>query len=350
MGQILKPNWSDLHARLHRLLKVRPLLPPGTSLLVAVSGGQDSVVLLKLLMDLQPKWGWQLQAVHCDHCWREDSTENAQFVRQLCLDWDISCEIIAAESPPGTEAEARQWRYQVFEQLALEKQSTRTATGHTATDRAETLLYNLVRGSGTDGLQALGWERPLSATSPQIKVVRPLLDWTRQDTAEFCRQFELPIWEDSTNQDTRYARNRIRLEVMPQLKQHFNPGAESTLAQTAELLTADVDLLEQLAQELYDVVVQAPTKSTSWRIQRQGLKQAHLALQRRVMRRLLQQLIPAQVNFEAVEKLVGLIDAPNRTRTDPFAGGLVGVVDNDWIIFYQNNSPSYGNDIHPPNG
>jgi tRNA(Ile)-lysidine synthase len=168
-------------------------------------------------------------------------------------------------------------------------------------------------------------------------VVRPLLDWTRQDTADFCRQFALPIWEDSTNQDTGYARNRIRLEVMPQLKQHFNPAVENTLAQTAELLTAEVDLLEQLAQDLYDGVVQTPTASASWRIQRQGLKQAHVALQRRVMRRVLQQALPAQVSFEAVEKLVALINAPNRTQTDPFGGGLVGEVEKDWIILRQSN-------------
>lgn len=317
---------------MHRLLKVRPLLPSGTSLLVGVSGGQDSTALLKLLADLQPKWHWQLQAVHCDHRWREDSADNATFVQTLCLTWGIPCEIVTASTPPVTEAEARQWRYQRFEQLAREKQCTRIATGHTATDRAETLLYNLVRGSGADGLQALGWERPLSETSPQIKVVRPLLDWTRQDTADFCHQFRLLIWEDSTNQDVNYARNRIRLEVMPQLKQHFNPGVEVTLAQTAELLTAEVALLDQLTQELYDAVVQPPSRFDPWQIHRIPLRSAHLALQRRVMHRVLSRAIPAQVNFDAVEKLLALIHAPNRTRTDPFAGGLIGVVEKEWIV------------------
>jgi tRNA(Ile)-lysidine synthase len=347
---MVKTDWSDFHARIHRLLKVRALLPKGDVLILAVSGGQDSICLLKLLTDLQPKWNWRLYAVHCDHRWREDSAENAQFVQQLCLDWEIPCQVVTAEEPPGTEAEARHWRYQVFARLAFEKQCLRIATGHTATDRAETLLYNLIRGSGADGLQALGWERPLSETAPHIKVVRPLLDWTRQDTANFCGLFNLPFWEDSTNQDPSYTRNRLRLQVMPQLKQHFNPNVETTLAQTAELLTADVDLLEQLAQELYAAVVYPPTPTTPWQIQRQGLRDAPLALQRRVIRRVLQQLTPAQVSFEAVEKLMVLIDAPNRTQTAPFAGGVIGVVENDWIVLRQGGLPIKGNRNHPSKG
>ena len=327
-----KTDWSDFHAKVHRTLKVRSLLPPGTCLIIAVSGGQDSVCLLKLLSDLQPKWNWQLMAVHCDHRWRNDSARNAAFVEQLCQDWRIPCQLAMADPIPTTEAEARHWRYRIFEQSALAGVASHIATGHTATDRAETLLFNLIRGSGADGLQALNWQRPLGKTSPQIKVVRPLLDWTRQDTANFCEYFGLPFWEDSTNLDISYARNRLRLEVMPQLKQHFNPCVETTLAQTAELLTADVDLLEQLAQHLYDAVVQPADASQPWRIQRPGLRQAHLALQRRVMRRFLQQITPAQVNFEAVEKLVTLIQAPNRTRTDPFAGGIIAVVEGDWIV------------------
>jgi tRNA(Ile)-lysidine synthase len=329
---ILNSNWSDFHARGHRLLRMRPLLPQGTALIVAVSGGQDSVALLKLLVDLQPKWHWHLYVVHCNHRWREDAADNARFVQQLALDWGTPWEIVTAEHPPKTEAAARQWRYQVFEQVAIEKQCTRIVTGHTATDRAETLLYNLIRGSGTDGLQALGWERPLSETSPQMSVVRPLLNWTRQETAEFCHQFALPIWEDATNQDRAYARNRIRLDVMPLLKANFNASVETALAQTSELLTAEVDLLDQLTQDLYHLVVQVPTQSEPWRIHRVPLKKAHLALQRRVMRRVLQGAIATQVSFEAVEKLVALINAPNRTQTDPFAGGLMGVVDHDWIL------------------
>ncbi|MGB3200230.1 MAG: tRNA lysidine(34) synthetase TilS [Nodosilinea sp.] len=307
------------------------LLPQRAAVLAAVSGGQDSVCLLKLLVDLRPKWSWHLRVLHCDHQWRADSAANAEFVRQLCKDWGIPCHVVTADANYPTEAAARQWRYRVFEEVATQERCTHVATGHTASDRTETLLYNLLRGSGIDGLQALSRQRPLSSDCT-IAVVRPLLDLTRQQTADICQQFELPIWQDSTNQDTRYARNRIRLELLPYLQEHFNPAVESTLAHTAELLTAEVELLEAMNQDLYEQVVTAPDNAPAWRIQRSPLKAAPLAIQRRVLRRVLQQVTVAQVDFEHVEKLVALIAAPNGSQCDPFPGGAIAVVEGDRIV------------------
>ncbi|WP_017299763.1 tRNA lysidine(34) synthetase TilS [Nodosilinea nodulosa] len=329
MGEVA---WSAMHAGVHRQLRSRSLLPRGASGLVAVSGGQDSVCLLKLLVDLRPKWGWQLRVVHCDHQWRDDSAANASFVRQLCAEWGVPCQVVTAAAVYPTEAAARQWRYRVFEDLAVQENCSYVVTGHTASDRAETLLYNLLRGSGTDGLQALAWRRPLTPDRP-IAVVRPILGLTRQQTGEFCRQFALPIWEDATNQDPRYARNRIRLELLPYLQEHFNPGTETALAHTAELLTAEVELLESMAGELYGQAVTAPALATAaWKIQRSPLQAAPLALRRRVLRRVLQRVTVAQVSFEHVEKLVALLTAPNGSASDPFPGGAIARVEGDWIV------------------
>ncbi|MGF1570721.1 MAG: tRNA lysidine(34) synthetase TilS [Nodosilinea sp.] len=327
-----KPLWSDVHVQVHRGLRMRSLLPPGAAVVVAVSGGQDSITLLRLLLDLQPKWHWRLQVVHGDHRWRPDSADNAAFVQDLCQGWGIPCRVVTAGDIPATEAAARQWRYQVFETIAQEGGYTHVATGHTATDRAETLLYNLIRGSGADGLQALAWQRPLGEDLPQMTVVRPLLDLTRQDTADFCQRFALPIWPDPTNQEVTYARNRLRLAVMPYLREHFNPRVETALAHTAELLMADVACLDALAQALYATAVQFPTEHASWQLHRPSLRTAPLALQRRVVRQVLGQVMTAEVGFSHIEKLVALIDAPNRTQTDPFPGGLVAVVAADWIL------------------
>ncbi|MFM6348499.1 MAG: ATP-binding protein, partial [Dolichospermum sp.] len=106
---------------------------------------------------------------------------------------------------------------------------------------AETLLYNLMRGSGADGLAALTWQRSLTHG---INLVRPLLNVSRQETAEFCRENLIPIWEDSTNQNLDYRRNRLRLETIPYLKQHFNPQLEIAITQTAEILDSEVSYLE----------------------------------------------------------------------------------------------------------
>ncbi|MGB3267508.1 MAG: tRNA lysidine(34) synthetase TilS, partial [Microcoleus sp.] len=155
-------NWTHLHAQLHRTLLLRQILPSNQRLLVAVSGGQDSLCLLKLLVDLQPKWGWDLAIAHCDHRWRSDSQSNATHVENLAKTWGISYYLQTALLVPKTEAAARQWRYQALTEIALAHNSPYIVTGHTASDRAETLLYNLIRGSGADGLSALTWTRPIA--------------------------------------------------------------------------------------------------------------------------------------------------------------------------------------------
>ncbi|MGD1905123.1 MAG: tRNA lysidine(34) synthetase TilS [Leptolyngbyaceae cyanobacterium] len=310
-------NWSPLHAHLHQTLRDRGLLPRGCRVLVGVSGGQDSMALMRLLVDLQPHWGWQLRAIHCNHGWRDDAEANAQFVAQTLKDWDIPCEIAAATDSLVGEAAARQWRYGVFYDVARRGQCVAVVTGHTASDRAETLLYNLVRGSGADGLQALVWQRPLQADNPTIQLVRPLLEITRSQITDFCQTQNLIIWEDETNADPTYARNRLRLEVLPQLRQHLNPQVDRTLAQAAEILTAEVDYLEAQIHRLW----QQCWDGQQQRLNRDLLRDKPLALQRRVMRRWLKTVSLRQVQFTHVEKLVALIHAPNRSQTDPLPGG-----------------------------
>lgn len=306
---------------------------------MAVSGGQDSLCLAQMLIDLQPKWNWALAIAHCDHRWRDDSAANAEHVQKLAEQWQLPYNQRVTRESLTSEAAARQWRYQMLHEMAAEFDAPIIVTGHTATDRAETLLYNLLRGSGMDGLSALTWTRSQNfADSPDSQrwLVRPLLKVTRQETHQFCCDRNLPIWQDSTNQDTRYARNRIRIELLPYLAQQFNPQVESTLAQTAELLRADVDYLEAQALDLWQQA-QKPAICTSdppaeQALYRPLLQDVPLALQRRVMRRLLQQAMATAPTFAHIEKAVALIDAPNRSCTDPFPGGAIATVQGNWII------------------
>jgi tRNA(Ile)-lysidine synthase len=321
--------WTPLHAQVHQTLRSRQLLPNEQAMLIAVSGGQDSLCLAQLLIDLQPKWNWQLGIVHADHRWRTDSAANAAHVAQLAANWKLPFYQCIANPPPGSEAAARQWRYQQFAELATEQGYSRLVTGHTASDRAETLLYNLMRGSGADGLQALAWQRPLMA-GLDCQVVRPLLEVTRSQTGQFCQKRRLPIWHDTTNQDPRYARNRIRLDLLPYLAS-FNPRVEATLAQTAELLQAEVDYLDAQTQALWQQAVQMQHYQP-W-LYRPALQTAPLALQRRVVRQTLQQVMGSSPNFDQVEKVVALIHAPHRAQTDPLPGGAIAQVNRDWIQF-----------------
>ncbi|NEQ49215.1 MAG: tRNA lysidine(34) synthetase TilS [Leptolyngbya sp. SIO3F4] len=321
--------WTPIHARIHALLRSKILLPKGMSILMAVSGGQDSLCMAKLLLDLQSKWEWQLAIVHCDHGWRDDSAENASHVFQLAQQCQIPCFVEQARSLATTEAAARSWRYGVFADLASTHGFQYVVTGHTATDRAETVLYNLLRGSGTDGIQALSWQRPLGTDYADILVTRPLLELTRKETWQFCNDLGLSVWYDSSNDDLHYRRNRIRQELMPYLRSHFNPNVENTLAQTAEIFTAEVAYLDEQADQLYNQVVER--LSDAWYIHQALYRAAPLALQRRVARRLLKSFLPQQPNFDHIEKLVALANAPNLAQTDPFPGGFIARVEKDRI-------------------
>ncbi|MDF5736904.1 MULTISPECIES: tRNA lysidine(34) synthetase TilS [unclassified Nostoc] len=328
--------WTPLHAKIHRTIRSRHLFERNYRLLIAVSGGQDSLCLIKLLLDLQSKWGWDLGIAHCDHRWRSDSQANAHHVENLAKTWGISFYLETAIAPVNSEAAARDWRYQALSAIAKANNYQYIVTGHTASDRAETLLYNLIRGTGADGLQALTWQRPLTTG---IMLVRPLLEITRTQTEQFCQEFKLPIWEDSTNQDLQYARNRIRQELLPYLRVNFNPQVESALAQTAELLQAEVEYLEKAAQQLREEAMSSGigdekdflTRLLPLRLNRRVLQKAPLALQRRVMRQVLQQILTDAPSFEHIEKLTALIIAPNRSQTDPFPGGAIAQVEGDWI-------------------
>jgi tRNA(Ile)-lysidine synthase len=324
--------WTLLHARLHRTLRQRQLLPQGQWLLVAVSGGQDSLCLVRLLLDLQPKWGWQLAIAHCNHRWRDDADANADAVQQLAESWQLPYYSTTAVNSLTTEAAARQWRYETLAAIAVAQGYSSVVTGHTGSDRAETLLYNLLRGSGADGLQALSWRRSLA---PDVWLVRPLLEVMRGETAQFCQDHNLSVWQDSTNQDWHYARNRIRQELFPYLQTHFNPQVEQALTQTAELLRAEVEYLESQAQQLWQQAATEPKEfsaiASPISINRRMLQAAPLALQRRVMRYWLTQNLPIAPTFDQIEKLVALIEAPNRSQTDPFPGGAIAHVEGDCI-------------------
>jgi tRNA(Ile)-lysidine synthase len=297
---------------------------------------------MRLLLDLQPKWGWELAIAHCNHGWRSDSTANAEFIQQYAATWNLPFYCATAIDLPPTEAAARQWRYQVLAEMAEAQGYAIVVTGHTLSDRAETLLYNLLRGSGADGLQALTWQRPLTDT---VQLVRPLLDIRRSETGEFCQNTNLTIWEDSTNQNLDYARNRIRQELIPYLQTHFNPQVEQALAQTAELLAADVAYLEEVVREVEgergkgkgerekpDPSTHPPIHpSTHPPLNRTELQEVPLAIQRRIVRRWLQEVLPTAPGFEQIEKVVKLIDAPNRSQSDPLPGGAIAQVEGDWI-------------------
>lgn len=331
--------WTPFHAQVHQTLRDRKLLPSSAKILIAVSGGQDSVCLAQLLLDLQPLWSWDLSIVHCDHRWRSDSADNARHVRSMAQIWELPYHEVVAQLDVSTEQKARNWRYESFTAIANTQNHTHIAVGHTATDRAETLIYNLARGSGAEGMQALGWSR-LAHENTRIQVIRPLLAVTRTQTGDFCRDRQLPIWHDTTNDDLTYSRNRIRQQIIPLLQDALNPQADRHLAQTAELLTADVLFLQEQAQILYGQVVENSGLGNSGlgnydKLHRHKLSAAPLALQRRVLRLFCKSVLKFNPTFDQIEDLLMLLTAPPRSQSSTFKGGAIGVVMGDYLTWSQ---------------
>ncbi len=324
----LNPNfmtWTSLHSKLHQCLQRRFPYLRGTRILVAVSGGQDSLCLLHLLNDLTRQWHWHLAVAHCDHGWPTD-IGIADHVKQISLNYNLPYFQQNIQDLPQTEAAARTWRYQALTAIAEAEGFSVVMTGHTQSDRAETLLFNLVRGSGSDGLQAMGWERDLT---DRIKLIRPLLEISRQQTGDFCREQQLPVWEDVLNEKLTYRRNRIRRELIPYLRENFNPQVEKNLAQTVELITAEVAFLEQISGEIYQDLLQCDGQSLNRRI----LKTKPLALQRRVIRHFLQSFQRHAPNFDQIEEIVSLVTAPNGSQSSTLPGNWVVRVEGDLLRY-----------------
>jgi len=223
------------------------LLRPGDRVGVAVSGGADSVALLRLLIDLRGELGIVLSVVHLNHQLRgSESDLDEQFVRELAASHGLafvceSCDVnaCAAEKKMSPEAAAREMRYEFFESCLRGGPLDKIATAHTLDDQAETVLMKLARGAGTRGLAGiypkLSIQSALSIQRNTSVVVRPLLGTRRSELQVYLGEFSQSWHEDASNRDLRHTRNRIRHGILPRLERHVNPSVCETLAETAEI-------------------------------------------------------------------------------------------------------------------
>jgi tRNA(Ile)-lysidine synthase len=217
---------------------------PGRRVVAAVSGGPDSVALLRVLLRLRPRFGWTISAGHFNHQLRDrDSDDDEAFVCNLCRDLDVP--LTVARLDTRTEAErlrqnleecARRLRYRFLFDLAGPLGAA--ATGHTLNDQAETFLLKLLRGAGPSGLSGIFPLRRnvVDAAGGVCYVVRPLLECTREDVLAYLGRLDQTFRSDLSNQDPQYDRNWVRQVLLPQLASRLNPRVVQTLGRTAQLL------------------------------------------------------------------------------------------------------------------
>lgn len=221
------------------------MLKSGDSVVVGLSGGADSCALLLVLLSLRDEFSLNIQACHINHNLRgEESDGDEAFVRSLCERLGVPLRVFsidvkgAARKHESTEETARKLRYECFGEMCLG--GAKLATAHTASDNAETVLMNLIRGTGTKGL---GGIPPVRG-----KIIRPLLCLTRGDTERICRENGVDFVTDSSNISDDYTRNRIRHNVIPLLEE-FNPSFTAASARMTEAVGSDIDFLEKCADE-----------------------------------------------------------------------------------------------------
>lgn len=222
------------------------MLSQGDSVLVGLSGGADSCTLLHCLCSLRETMSLTVYACHVHHGLRgEEADRDEHFTRRLCDEWHVPLFVLHADvagearrRKVGTEECGREIRYAFFEEKA-EALGAKIATAHTASDNAETVLFHLTRGSGMAGL---GGIPPCRG-----KIIRPLIEVTRSEIEDYCRSSGLSYVTDSTNLTNAYSRNRIRLEVIPSLKQ-LNPSLERTIGGLSQRMREAEDFLMQTAE------------------------------------------------------------------------------------------------------
>ncbi len=218
--------------RFQNILAKEQLLPRGSKLIIAVSGGPDSMALFTLLARLRAKHGFTLHVAHVNYELRgRDSKQDELLVEKMCEETNIPLSVFYPKEKPkkNIEAELRDIRYALFEKLRKELDFDFIVTAHTMNDLAETFLLNLLRGSGTVGLSPFQRSRP--------RVIRPLLHFTRPEIEAFLKQERIPARIDKSNFSKKFTRNRIRHELLP-LLETFNPSIVATLAETAKRLGA----------------------------------------------------------------------------------------------------------------
>ncbi len=244
---------------------------PGRTVVVACSGGADSLALLAATIFEARRGAWRVVGATVDHGLQEGSaTHAAHVVEQMAAlgaDETVTATVRVQAAGQGPEAAARQARYAVLGQLAERFDADVVLLGHTRDDQAETVLLGLARGSG--GRSLAGMRRSFD------RFVRPLLDVPRADTVTACQVEGVAFWEEPHNDDPGYARVRVRRTVLPVLEEQLGPGIAATLARTADQLRDDMDLLDDVAEAAYAGLRDLPVD---------GLHAQPTPLRRRVLR------------------------------------------------------------------
>lgn len=286
----------------------------GSSFLIGVSGGPDSVCLLDILASLQEKYAWKLRIAHINYQLRgQDSREDEAFVRHLARHYNVPLSIlrpIVDAKTSNLEAKLRDIRYRFFERIRDRHALDTIAIAHTRDDQAETFLLRLLRGSGLEGLQSM---RPRNN-----RIIRPFLETSRTDILAHLQEHQLTYRIDHSNFNPRFTRNRIRHELLPILKKSFQPKIYPLLARTASTLADDYAALIHLSRTSFPAYSHQ-NKSLSFSAN--DFQALTSVLQKQFLRHCMKTLFPAEysLSFNQLEEIFKALNSTkNKSQTLTF--------------------------------
>lgn len=313
------------------------LWSPHDTIVVAVSGGSDSVALLRVLHEVSLNWmPLNLICAHVNHGFRAESRDEAEFVRELAEELGLPFELaefdipsLMKESGLGPEGTAREKRYEFLIDTAHRYGARSVALAHHADDQAETVLMRLLRGSGLSGLAGIKWKR----TEKKVELIRPFLRINKTALIELCQNEGFSYAEDASNLLTKYKRNAIRLEVLPYLEK-YNGRVRQSLVQLAEIAGAEDEYMEATAAKCFEELVSQ--RNGKYTVERAAFAAIPAALQRRLIKLILNYLSAdlSALDFPKIEAVRrGTLQSNPTTWSLDLGGGLTCVRQYDIILF-----------------
>ena len=325
------PAVARVLTRVTATIREHEQIAPGDLVLVAVSGGPDSLCLVHALAELRRLFRMRLAIFHFDHRLREDSGSDTTYVRRIGDRLGLDVHVRTAEGTPAKGESVEAWatgqRGNASNDVRREIGAASTAEGHTLDDQAETVLLNLVRGTGIEGLAGID---PGGAGAPNIQ---PLLDVTHKQVEAFCRALHLRPRRDPMNEDRRYLRAAIRHDVLPMLEEATGRGVAASIARTADTIRRDRDELWRNTDRVYFQV--ASESDDEVRFDAAGLLALPDPVARRVIRfgayRVMSVDVPAPWTKDGIEAVLDLARGRPGRRRD-LADGRVARRDRTYVV------------------
>ena len=316
---------QNFYNNINRLLDLNKF----TSILIAISGGQDSLCLIKLIEDLmyinQKKLN--IEYIYIDHQWKKDSEKQIKHLINLLTVNKQNLSIYQIQNITNSELVARNIRYNIIIQHAIKYNYSNIMTAHTSTDQIETFLMQLIRGGGIDSVTSLTQTRVLKNN---IKIIRPLIYFSRSDITWFCRKFMLPIWSDISNYEHNIIRNRLRNELIPYLNKYFALNIEKQINYFIKISNIENEYIKQNAIKLY----LKSRHKTNLALNCLILKHQHEALQLRVLQIFVYHNFQQTLNRNILNRLLNLIQSKKSNNCIIKWKNLYFKVYYNWLYFY----------------